>query len=88
MTRNKKSTKNVKISSLYRQLIDALETEAQTGKNYRGIQKCLTALKKKGLVNIKCNAKKEVLLSEAKKVLAIREERKIKFAAMNIPLAS
>lgn len=80
MTAKKSTQKTIKLATAYKKLTEALATEAITGKNYRAIQKFLVAIKKKGegLVAIKCNAKKEVLIAEAKRVLAKRCEREIR----------
>ena len=77
MSIKKSSKKSIKLSTAYRKLVEALETEAITGKNYRAIQKYLMALKKRGYVKIRCNAKKEILIKEAQRVILARIEHEI-----------
>ena len=80
-TTAKKSTKkSIKLSTAYRKLAEALATEAITGKNYRAIQKYLMVLKRKNLVKIRCNSEKEVLVAEAKRVLAEQAKREVRNA--------
>ena len=80
MSLKKSSKKSIKLSTAYKKLAEALETEAVTGKNYRAIQKYLMVLKKRGFVKIRCNAKKEVLIKEAQRVILAKIECEIRDA--------